>query len=81
MSKLAIHGGEKTKNTPFGTGKRFGEDELNELKEAVKKILWVLYYTKSFKLLKRTIHDFKKIPANLRKNINNGIVLYGMKDN
>jgi Predicted pyridoxal phosphate-dependent enzyme apparently involved in regulation of cell wall biogenesis len=35
MGQLAILGGEKTKTTPFGTGKRFGEEELKELKEAL----------------------------------------------
>ena len=35
MEKLATHGGPKTKTTPFGKGRRFGEDELNELREAL----------------------------------------------
>jgi len=37
MEKLAIHGGLKTKTTPFGTGKRFGEEELTELREALEQ--------------------------------------------
>lgn len=37
MSKLAIHGGEKVKTTPFGTGKRFGSEELKELTEALEQ--------------------------------------------
>lgn len=38
MSKaLAIHGGEKTKTTPFGTGRRFGLDEARELLEALEQ--------------------------------------------
>ncbi len=33
--KLAIHGGPKTKTTPYGTGMRFSEVELAYLKEAL----------------------------------------------
>ena len=33
--ELAIHGGPKTKTTPYGTGKRFGEEELQQLREAL----------------------------------------------
>jgi perosamine synthetase len=35
--KLAIHGGPKAKNTPYGTGRRFGEEELKELREALSQ--------------------------------------------
>lgn len=35
MSKLALFGGEKTKKTPFGIGKRFGNEELEQLKQAL----------------------------------------------
>jgi len=35
--QLAIHGGPKTKTTPFGTGKRFGLDEAKELLEALEQ--------------------------------------------
>ncbi len=31
MSRLALFGGEKAKKTPFGEGKRFGEEELQQL--------------------------------------------------
>ena len=37
MSKLALFGGEKAKKTEFGTGKRFGEEELQQLKEALEQ--------------------------------------------
>ena len=33
--KLAIHGGPKAKTTPYRTGRRFGRDELRELREAL----------------------------------------------
>lgn len=37
MSRLALLGGEKAKKTPFGTGKRFGEEELTQLREALEQ--------------------------------------------
>ena len=33
--ELALYGGEKVKKIPYGTGKRFGEEELAQLKEAL----------------------------------------------
>ena len=35
MEQLALYGGEKVKTTPYGTGKRFGDEELALLKEAL----------------------------------------------
>jgi perosamine synthetase len=35
--KLAIHGGAMTKSTPFGTGKRFGSEEAQQLLEALEQ--------------------------------------------
>ncbi|MBQ7033169.1 MAG: DegT/DnrJ/EryC1/StrS family aminotransferase [Clostridia bacterium] len=37
MEKLAIHGGEKAKTVPYGTGKRFGQEELAQLGEALEQ--------------------------------------------
>ncbi len=37
MGTLAISGGEKAKKTPYGTGKRFGDEELLQLKEALEQ--------------------------------------------
>lgn len=37
MSELALFGGPKVKTTPFGTGKRFGAEELRELREALEQ--------------------------------------------
>ncbi len=37
MNKLAIHGGEKTKTSPYGTGKRFGKEELEQVAEALEQ--------------------------------------------
>ena len=36
MEKLAIDGGTPVKTTPFGTGKRFGEQELANLRETLE---------------------------------------------
>ncbi len=35
MKKLAIHGGSKVKNTPFGSGKRFGQEEKDQLMQVI----------------------------------------------
>ena len=37
MEKIALYGGEKTKTTPYGTGKRFGKEELALLEEALEQ--------------------------------------------
>jgi len=37
MSQLALFGGEKVKKTPFGSGNRFGDEELGQLKEALEQ--------------------------------------------
>ena len=58
MSELALYGGEKTKTTPFGTGKRFGEDELKELKEALDQN--TLFYM-SGKKVKQFCKDFTEM--------------------
>ena len=42
--QLAIHGGPKVKTTPLGTGKRFGEAELRELREALEQDTLFYYY-------------------------------------
>jgi len=47
MSKLAILGGPKVKTTPFGTGKRFGEEEKRQVLEALESdILFYVFGTK-----------------------------------
>lgn len=37
MENLALYGGSPVKTTPFGTGNRFGEQELQNLKEALEQ--------------------------------------------
>ena len=35
MSELAIHGGPKTKTTPFNRSNRYGQEEMDLLREVV----------------------------------------------
>jgi dTDP-4-amino-4,6-dideoxygalactose transaminase len=44
MSKLALFGGEKAKKTPWGTGKRFGTEELKQLEEALEQNTLFYWY-------------------------------------
>jgi dTDP-4-amino-4,6-dideoxygalactose transaminase len=37
MEELALFGGKPAKITPFGTGKRFGDAEINQLREALEQ--------------------------------------------
>lgn len=55
---LAIHGGSKVKTTPFGTGKRFGTEEANELLEALEQNTLFYHFGKK---VKQFLHDFNEI--------------------
>jgi dTDP-4-amino-4,6-dideoxygalactose transaminase len=57
-NKLAIHGGDKVKTSPFGTGKRFGLEEAKELLEALEQN--TLFYHAG-KKVKRFLNDFNDI--------------------
>ena len=48
MVKAAIAGGPKAKQHPYGTGRRFGADELRELKEALDQE--TLFYVRGTKV-------------------------------
>ena len=51
MNKIALYGGTPTKTTPYGTGKRFGDEELVNLKEALEQntlFYWKGNMTKRF---------------------------------
>ena len=43
MKTLAINGGTKTKNTPFGTGKRFGQEEKDQLMQIIDSDMMFYY--------------------------------------
>jgi perosamine synthetase len=47
-NELALLGGEKVKKTPFGTGRRFGREELEQLEEALNQN--TLFYWKGRKV-------------------------------
>lgn len=51
MEKIALYGGTPVKTTPYGTGKRFGKEELNLLEEALNQntlFYWFGKMTKRF---------------------------------
>lgn len=51
MEKIALYGGKPVKTTPYGTGKRFGEEEIANLKEALEQntlFYWFGNMTKRF---------------------------------
>jgi len=49
MENLALFGGNPVKTTPFGTGKRFGEEELAQLKEALDQQTLFYWHGKKVK--------------------------------
>jgi dTDP-4-amino-4,6-dideoxygalactose transaminase len=55
---LAIHGGPKVKTTPFGTGKRFGLEEVQQLVEALEQN--TLFYQHG-KKVKTFLQDFNAL--------------------
>ncbi len=55
---LAIHGGPKVKTTPFGTGKRFGLEEAQQLLEALEQN--TLFYHLGSKV-KTFVQDFNAL--------------------
>ena len=58
MAKLAIHGGPKVKTTPFGTGRRFGGEEIKELVESLEQK--TLFYHHGNKV-KTFLRDFNRL--------------------
>ena len=50
MDKLAIFGGQPVKTTPFGTGRRFGEEELRQLREALEQNTLFYWHGKKVKV-------------------------------
>jgi perosamine synthetase len=58
QEQLALNGGPKVKNTPFGTGKRFGFEEAKELLEALEQN--TLFYHFGSKV-KKFLSDFNDI--------------------
>lgn len=58
MEALALFGGPKAKKTPYGTGKRFGAAELEQLAEALEQN--TLFYAHGRKV-KRLCRDFSRM--------------------
>ncbi|MDR0271093.1 DegT/DnrJ/EryC1/StrS family aminotransferase, partial [Paenibacillus sp.] len=61
-SKLAIHGGEKVKTTPFGTGKRFGLEEAKELLEALEQNTLFYHFGNKVKQFLADFNEMYKVP-------------------
>ncbi len=57
MSKLALFGGEIAKTTPFGTGKRFGEEEIKQLTEALEQNTLFYWHGSKVKELNKKFAD------------------------
>ncbi len=54
MEELALFGGPKVKTTPFGSGRRYGEEELKELREALEQnTLFYAHGRKTAEFLKK----------------------------
>lgn len=62
MSNIALYGGEKTKKTPFGTGKRFGEAELQHVKEALEQNTLFYWFGTKVKELNRRFAEMYDMP-------------------
>lgn len=60
--KLAIHGGEKTKKTPFGTGKRFGLEEAKELLEALEQNTLFYHFGNKVKQFLADFNQMYQVP-------------------
>ncbi|MFD0713520.1 DegT/DnrJ/EryC1/StrS family aminotransferase [Paenibacillus sp. GCM10027626] len=55
--KLAIHGGEKIKTTPYSTGKRFGAEEMAQLAEALEQNTLFYHYGSKVKQFLQHFND------------------------
>jgi dTDP-4-amino-4,6-dideoxygalactose transaminase len=65
MEKLAINGGPKTKETPFGTGKRFGDAEKQQVLEALDSdILFYVFGTKVHEMEAKMAHMYGMLYCN-----------------
>lgn len=62
IPKLAIHGGDKTKTTPFGTGQRFGAEEAKELLEALEQNTLFYHFGQKVKTFLSDFNRMYQIP-------------------
>lgn len=62
IPKLAIHGGDKTKTTPFGTGRRFGDEEAKELLEALEQNTLFYHFGQKVKTFLSDFNRMYQIP-------------------
>ena len=59
---IALYGGEKIKSTPFGTGKRFGAEELRQLEEALEQNTLFYWFGSKVKQLTKKFSELYGIP-------------------
>lgn len=57
MEKIALYGGTPVKTTPYGTGKRFGKEELNLLEEALNQNTLFYWFGNMTKRLTKKFAD------------------------
>ncbi|MEA4889375.1 MAG: DegT/DnrJ/EryC1/StrS family aminotransferase [Clostridiaceae bacterium] len=61
MDKLALLGGNKVKTTEFGSGKRFGDAELQQVKEALDQNTLFYWYGKKVKAFTQKFADMYQV--------------------
>jgi perosamine synthetase len=61
LDRPAIAGGDKAKQTPYGSAARYGEEELNELREALEQN--TLFYTQGRKVAQLEAEFAAKVGA------------------
>ncbi|WP_309252395.1 DegT/DnrJ/EryC1/StrS family aminotransferase [Paenibacillus spongiae] len=59
---LAMHGGPRSKTVPFGTGRRFGDEELLELKEALEQNTLFYHYGQKVKTFLTRFNELYGVP-------------------
>jgi len=62
MEELALYGGPKVKTTPFSTGKRFGEPELEQLRQALEQNTLFYWFGKKVKEFNKKFADMYGMP-------------------
>ena len=62
MEELALYGGPKVKTTPYGTGKRFGEPELEQVREALEQNTLFYWFGKKVKEFNKKFADMYGMP-------------------
>ncbi|MBE6946804.1 MAG: DegT/DnrJ/EryC1/StrS family aminotransferase [Ruminococcaceae bacterium] len=62
MEELALYGGPKVKTTPFSTGKRFGEPELEQVRQALEQNTLFYWFGSKVKEFNKKFADMYGVP-------------------